>query len=407
MNYTFSSFTDGLKSSAVRDILKLTQGNAVISLAGGLPAEEHFPIEAVKEAFERVFQHGGKSSLQYGLTEGYTPLREAICQRMAKKGASVKPENMLITTGSQQAIYLLTRIYMSAGDVVLVENPTYLAALQIFQASGVRVVGVEADQDGMLLDDLEAKLKRHRPKMVYVTPTFANPTGKVWSLERRKGLLALCKPNNVLILEDDPYGEIQFDEKAEYPSIFSLDDHPEGSAVMYTSTFSKTVVPALRTGWIIGDSRVIAQMAKAKQAVDLHSSTLDQQALHQLLTHFDLDAHIRTIRNEYPDGADEIAAPRPAFLGSALERAAGRNVFLGRAAGEHRCQPTAQESGGERRRLRSRHGLLRREPAPQHAAPELHAYGQRQHEARLGPFGRSFGRIQAERLRRIGEDRHL
>ncbi|TNJ57158.1 PLP-dependent aminotransferase family protein [Paenibacillus hemerocallicola] len=299
MNYTFSSFTDGLKSSAVRDILKLTQGNAVISLAGGLPAEEHFPIEAVKEAFERVFQHGGKSSLQYGLTEGYTPLREAICHRMAKKGASVKPENMLITTGSQQAIYLLTRIYMSAGDVVLVENPTYLAALQIFQASGVRVVGVEADQDGMLLDDLEAKLNLHRPKMVYVTPTFANPTGKVWSLERRKGLLALCKPNNVLILEDDPYGEIQFDEKAEYPSIFSLDDHPEGSAVMYTSTFSKTVVPALRTGWIIGDSRVIAQMAKAKQAVDLHSSTLDQQALHQLLTHFDLDAHIRTIRNEY------------------------------------------------------------------------------------------------------------
>jgi 2-aminoadipate transaminase len=299
MNYTFSSFTDGLKSSAVRDILKLTQGNAVISLAGGLPAEEHFPIEAVKESFERVFQHGGKSSLQYGLTEGYTPLREAICHRMAEKGASVKPENMLITTGSQQAIYLLTRIYMSVGDVVLVENPTYLAALQIFQASGVRVVGVEADQDGMLPDDLEAKLKLHRPKMVYVTPTFANPTGKVWSLERRKGLLALCKPNNVLILEDDPYGEIQFDEKAEYPSIFSLDDHPEGSAVMYTSTFSKTVVPALRTGWIIGDSGVIAQMAKAKQAVDLHSSTLDQQALYQLLTHFDLDAHIRTIRNEY------------------------------------------------------------------------------------------------------------
>ncbi|MDF2719898.1 MAG: PLP-dependent aminotransferase family protein, partial [Paenibacillus sp.] len=297
--YTFSSFTDGLKSSAVRDILKLTQGNAVISLAGGLPAEEHFPIEAVKESFERVFQHGGKSSLQYGLTEGYTPLREAICHRMAEKGASVKPENMLITTGSQQAIYLLTRIYMSVGDVVLVENPTYLAALQIFQASGVRVVGVEADQDGMLPDDLEAKLKLHRPKMVYVTPTFANPTGKVWSLERRKGLLALCKPNNVLILEDDPYGEIQFDEKAEYPSIFSLDDHPEGSAVMYTSTFSKTVVPALRTGWIIGDSGVIAQMAKAKQAVDLHSSTLDQQALYQLLTHFDLDAHIRTIRNEY------------------------------------------------------------------------------------------------------------
>lgn len=299
MDYTFSSFADGLKSSAVRDILKLTQGNAVISLAGGLPAEEHFPIEAVKESFERVFQHGGKSSLQYGLTEGYTPLREAICTRMAKKGVTVKPENMLITTGSQQAIYLLTRVYLSAGDVILVENPTYLAALQIFKASGIQVIGVDADRDGMLLDDLEAKLKQYRPKMVYVTPTFANPTGKVWSVERRKGLLAICKPNNVLILEDDPYGEIQFDGDAKYPSIISLDDHPEGSAVLYTSTFSKTVVPALRTGWIIGDSRVIAQMAKAKQAVDLHSSTLDQQALYQLLTHFDLDAHIQTIRDEY------------------------------------------------------------------------------------------------------------
>lgn len=299
MNYTFSSFVGGLKSSAVRDILKLTQGNAVISLAGGLPAEDYFPIDAVKEAFERVFQEGGKSSLQYGLTEGYTPLREAICKRMERKGMAVQPEHMLITTGSQQAIYLLTRVYMSEGDVVLVENPTYLAALQIFNASGIRVIGVEADRDGMRMDDLEAKLKQYRPKMAYVTPTFANPTGKVWSAERRKGLLERCRQHNVLILEDDPYGEIQFDAKAVYPSIFSLDEHHEDRAVLYTSTFSKTVVPALRTGWIVGDSRVIAQMAKAKQAVDLHSSTLDQQALYQLLTHFDLDAHIQTIRDEY------------------------------------------------------------------------------------------------------------
>ncbi|MEF3302832.1 aminotransferase-like domain-containing protein [Paenibacillus sp. GYB003] len=299
MNYTFSSFAHGLKSSAVRDILKLTQGNSIISLAGGLPAENYFPIDAVREAFERVFAEGGKSSLQYGLTEGYSPLREAICKRMAAQGVSVKPENMLMTTGSQQAIYLLTRVYLSAGDVILVENPTYLAALQIFKASGIQVVGVEADQDGMLMDDLEAKLNRYRPKMVYVTPTFANPTGKVWSTERRKGLLAQCRSNNVLILEDDPYGEIKFDANATYPSIFSLDEHPEDSAVLYTSTFSKTVVPALRTGWIVGDSRVIAQMAKAKQAVDLHSSTLDQQALYQLLAHFDLDAHIQTIRDEY------------------------------------------------------------------------------------------------------------
>lgn len=298
MNYSFSKYTEGLRSSAVREILKLTQGNSIISFAGGLPAEDFFPLEAVKQSFERVFQNG-KGALQYGLTEGFTPLREAICNRMAAKNIHVKPDNMLITTGSQQAIDLLARIYLSSGDVVLVENPTYLAALQIFQAIGVKVIGVDADADGMKLDDLEAKLKQHKPKMLYVTPTFANPTGKVWSVERRRGLLALCKPLNVLILEDDPYGEIKFDAAADYPAIFSLDSHPDDCSVVYTSTFSKTVVPALRTGWVIGDSRVIQQMTRAKQAADLHSSTLDQQALHQLLTHYDLDAHIGTIREEY------------------------------------------------------------------------------------------------------------
>ncbi|WP_127586486.1 aminotransferase-like domain-containing protein [Paenibacillus koleovorans] len=299
MEYSFSDYTKGLRSSAVRDILKLTQGKSIISLAGGLPAEDYFPLEAVREAFDRVFREGGKGAMQYGLTEGYTPLREAICRRMATKNMEVKPEHMLLTTGSQQAIDLLVRVYLSPGDVVLVENPTYLAALQIFQASGVQVIGVEADSNGMKLDDLEAKLERCRPKLVYVTPTFANPTGKVWSLDRRAGLLRLCKPRNVLILEDDPYGEIKFDSAADYPTIFSLDKHPEDCGVVYTSTFSKTVVPALRSGWVIGDSRVIGQMTRAKQAADLHSSAIDQQALYQLLTHFDLDAHIGTIREEY------------------------------------------------------------------------------------------------------------
>ncbi|MFK7691166.1 PLP-dependent aminotransferase family protein [Paenibacillus sp. HJGM_3] len=298
MHYVFSKYTEGLRSSAVRDILKLTQGRSIISFAGGLPAEDFFPLEAVQEAFERVFRQG-KGALQYGLTEGYTPLREAICRRMAAKAIEVRPDHMLITTGSQQAIDLLTRVFLSPGDTVLVENPTYLAALQIFQASGVQVVGVEADGDGMLPDDLLAKLERHAAKLVYVTPTFANPTGKVWSRERRLALLEACKPRNVLILEDDPYGDIRFDPEGDYPPIFSLDRHPDDCGVVYTSTFSKTVVPALRTGWVIGDSRVIQMMTRAKQAADLHSSTLDQQALHQLLTHFDLDAHIRIIRAEY------------------------------------------------------------------------------------------------------------
>jgi 2-aminoadipate transaminase len=298
MEYAYSRTVDALTSSAVREILKLTQGSQVISLAGGLPAEDFFPIDEMREAFNRAFDQGAKA-LQYGLTDGYIPLREWIVDRMKKKNIHVGIDNMILTTGSQQAVDLLSRIYLDEGDVVLVENPTYLAALQLFQFRGIRAVPVDGDENGMDLDDLFKKIQQYRPKMVYVVPTFANPTGKVWSLERRLGLLRLCREHNVLILEDDPYGELQFDGTDPYPTIFSLDQHPNGSAVIYTSTFSKTVAPALRTGWAIGDREVIQTMVRAKQAVDLHSSSIDQLALYQLLSHFDLDRHIAKIREEY------------------------------------------------------------------------------------------------------------
>jgi 2-aminoadipate transaminase len=300
MNYQFSKSMDGFSSSAVREILKLTQGNSVISFAGGLPAEEYFPLAAVSEAFQRVIQKGN-SALQYGITEGYTPLREAICHRMAKKGMHVTPNEMLLTTGSQQAIDLLTRVYIDPGDTILVEKPTYLSAIQVFKAKEAQLYSVESDQDGMDLEDLAMKIQKYKPKMVYVIPTFSNPTGKAWSLEKRKGLLEICRKANVLILEDDPYGEIQFNAAEKYPSIFSLDEHPKGSCVVYTSTFSKTVAPAVRTGWAIGDPAVIRNMTRAKQAADLHSSSLDQQTLYQLLEHFDLDAHIILIRRQYQE----------------------------------------------------------------------------------------------------------
>jgi len=299
MNYRYSKRLNRFSSSAVREILKLTQGNAVISFAGGLPAEEHFPVQAIGEAFDRVLAQGNRA-LQYGLTEGYLPLREAICRRMARKGMNVTPNDMLLTTGSQQAIDLLTRIYIDEGDVILVERPTYLSAIQVFQSYGAKVVQVDTDADGMLPDDLAAKIREHKPKMMYVIPTFHNPTGQAWSLERRQAALRLCRESGTLILEDDPYGELKFgDDSVVYPTLFSLDQHPDGSCVVYTSTFSKTVAPALRTGWVIGDADLIRNMARAKQANDLHSSSLDQQTLYQLMEHFDLDAHIRRIRREY------------------------------------------------------------------------------------------------------------
>jgi len=170
----------------------------------------------------------------------------------------------------------------------------------VFRSYGAVPVSVAGDKDGIDLADLEAKLQAYHPKMLYVIPTFSNPTGRVWSEERRRGALELCRRADTLILEDDPYGELKFgDASRTYPSIFSLDSHPQGSCVVYTSTFSKTVAPGLRTGWALGDPELIRQMARAKQAADLQSSSLDQQTLHQLLEHFDLDEHIEKVRKEY------------------------------------------------------------------------------------------------------------
>jgi 2-aminoadipate transaminase len=298
MEYRFSTNVANLKSSAVRDILKLTQGQDMISFAGGLPAEELFPVQAVREAADRVFQ-AGTGALQYGLTEGYLPLREQLCSRMAVKGMEATPDEMILTTGSQQAIDLLIGVLTEPGDVVLVEKPTYLASLQVFALHGLKVVAADSDEDGILPEAAEALIKQYGPKLLYAVPTFGNPTGRVWSEERRQAMLAVCKRYGMLIIEDDPYGDIKFKADELYPTMFSLSGKAQNNPVVYTSTFSKTVAPALRTGWAIGDSRVIRMMAKAKQAADLHSSTMDQQILSQLLHEFDLDAHIAVISKEY------------------------------------------------------------------------------------------------------------
>ncbi|WP_027414723.1 PLP-dependent aminotransferase family protein [Aneurinibacillus terranovensis] len=295
MKYAFSDRTKRFQSSAVRDILKVVNQGNVISFAGGMPYDELFPLMAVEEAYKCVFE-SGKKTLQYGLTEGFLPLREKIAERMARKNIKVNEKNIMLTTGSQQVIDLFSRILLNPGDIVLTENPTYLAALQVFQSYEANIVAVDSDEAGMLPDDLETKIKTYLPKFVYVVPTFSNPAGKVWSLERRRHLLSLAQKYHVIILEDDPYGEIQFNESETYTPIASMDD---GKHVLYTSTFSKTVVPALRTGWVAGPEQIVRMMAQAKQAADLHSSSIDQQALYYLIRDFDLDGHISVLRSEY------------------------------------------------------------------------------------------------------------
>lgn len=300
MKYAFAKRVRHLQSSVVRDILKIVNQGNVISFAGGLPDDGLFPTEAIKDAFTSAFEKGNKA-FQYGETEGYRPLREVILERMAYKGIQgYDADNVLLTTGSQQAIDLLARVMISPGDVLLTEEPTYLAALQVFQSYEAQIIPVKCDENGMIMDDLKEKIKQYHPKMLYVVPTFSNPSGRVWSLERRKELIRIVKKQNVLVFEDDPYGDIQFTNES-YTPIAALDN---GSHVLYTSTFSKTAVPALRTGWIVGPYQIIRMMAQAKQANDLHSNSLAHQALYELCKNFDLDAHIKKISSVYGERKD-------------------------------------------------------------------------------------------------------
>lgn len=318
MKYGFASRVAHLKSSAVRDILKVINQGNVISFAGGLPDDDLFPIDAIKTAFEKTFQEG-KHTLQYAETEGIFPFRELLVDRLAQHQIQARVDDILVTTGSQQAIDLFTRIICNPGDVILTENPTYLAALQVFQSYEVEVKPVLSDEHGMIPEDLNKKIKQYNPKCVYIVPTFSNPTGKVWSLERRKQLLDVCKKRNVLIFEDDPYGELKFNDAETYTPIAALDE--ERTHVLYTSTFSKTVVPALRIGWITGPHQIIRMMAQAKQAADLHTNSLAQHALYHLFQEFNVDEHIQNLRKVYysrmlimRDLLDSITLPGFSYL---------------------------------------------------------------------------------------------
>ncbi|HZG75533.1 MAG TPA: PLP-dependent aminotransferase family protein [Paenibacillus sp.] len=322
MERRFSKTIERAQSSAVRDILKLTQSSKVLSFAGGLPAEDSFPVEAIREAYERVFARG-KGALQYGVTEGVPALREWLTSFLAEKGIATSVDRLLLTTGSQQAIDLAFRVMIDPGDVVLVERPTYLAALQALSLADGRAVEVDSDDEGMLPDDLAAKLQAHRPKIVYVTPTFSNPAGKTWSPARRQTLAELARKHGALVIEDDPYGDIRFDETKRVDSIYSIDAayadaSGESGNALYLGSFSKTVAPALRTGFAAGPVDVLRMMAKAKQASDLHSSAVDQLALFELATGWDVAAHIGLIRRMYRERMEGFVEALTGTIGDRL-----------------------------------------------------------------------------------------
>ena len=284
-----------MPASAVREILKVAERPDVLSFAGGLPAPELFPIEAIAKAHAAVLAKDGRAALQYSTTEGYGPLREWVCARLGKRGIRVTPEQVLITSGSQQGLDLVGRVLLDPGDVVAVENPSYLAALQAFAGCEASFAALGSDDDGMRVDELE-KAARERPlRMIYSIPEFNNPKGTTLSLERRLRLVKVAREHSIPILEDDPYGELRFRGEAA-PPLAALDAR---ALVVYLGTFSKTLAPGLRVGWIAGPRELIRSLTIAKQAADLHSGSLTQRAVSSLLESFDYDGHIATLRAVY------------------------------------------------------------------------------------------------------------
>lgn len=291
-----------MQPSTIREILKVTQRPDIISFAGGLPALELFPVTAILSATERVLRECGAQALQYGPTEGFVPLRETLAAEMQRRGATCSAEDILVTTGSQQGLDLVGKILLDAGDCVLTENPTYLAAIQAFHAYEVRFAAVETDECGIVPEALAESIERERPKFLYTIPNFQNPTGVTLTAERRQALYAIAARYRLPVVEDDPHGKLRYSGTAIAP-IKALDT--EG-LVVYLSTVSKTIAPGLRIGWVDANPEILAKFTMAKQAADLHASSLDQHIVHRYLADFDSEAHVERVRQAYGERYSEM-----------------------------------------------------------------------------------------------------
>src|ERR1700745_3452720 len=277
----YAQRTLGVKSSAIRELLKVTQKPEIISFGGGLPAPDVFPVKRFEEACHKVLTEQGAQALQYGATEGYQPLREMIARNISRYRIVASAENFLITSGSQQALDLIGKLLINRGDRILVEAPTYLGALQAFSVYGAQYVPVPVDEDGLQTEQLDSSL-RAGPKFMYVLPNFQNPAGVTLSEGRRHQLILLADKYGIPIIEDDPYGQLRYEGEHLTPLVvldrenLRRDEGYSIGNVIYLSTFSKTLAPGLRLGWIVAPPEVISRLVQLKQGADLHSSTFVQ-----------------------------------------------------------------------------------------------------------------------------------
>ena len=301
MTLNYASRMDNMKASEIRELLKLTQQPEIISFAGGLPAPELFPIEELKNISKQVLEENGSAALQYGTTEGHKPLREKIVERMAKVHVNTTSEDILVTNGSQQGLDFSARIFINPGDVIICESPTYLGAINAFKAYEPKFIEVDTDDKGMIMEDLEEALKNNENvKFIYVIPDFQNPSGKTWSIERRKKLVELANKYNTAIVEDNPYGELRFEGEI-YPAIKHYDT--EGR-VIFLGTFSKILCPGLRLGWVVADEEILNKYNMVKQGADLQTNTMSQMEVAKLLEEYDIQEHIEKIKVVYKKRRD-------------------------------------------------------------------------------------------------------
>ncbi len=320
MPLPFADRLNNVETSAIRELFKLLGKPGIISFAGGFPDSAMFDVDGIKEAANKALTEEAGGALQYGATEGYNPLREQLAAFMGTKGVDVAPDGLIVTTGSQQALDLLGKTMIDPGDKVIVEGPTFLATIQCFRLYGAELISAPIDANGVDTDELEKLMAEHKPKFVYLIPTFGNPSGAMLSLERRKKVLELAVKYQTLIVEDDPYGDLYFNA-APPPSILSLSKDVPGSRelIAHCGSMSKVLSPGLRVGWMIGPAELLAKATMCKQFSDAHTSTFAQATAAQYLKAGRMPATLAKVRKAYGERALAMGAALKRELGDAVE----------------------------------------------------------------------------------------
>jgi DNA-binding transcriptional MocR family regulator len=326
MSLVFADRLKNVETSAIRELFKLLGTPGIISFAGGFPDPAMFDVEGIKQASNKALNEEAAGALQYGATEGYNPLREQICEFMNGKAEgqpdaalSLEPAQLIVTTGSQQALDLLGKTMISPGDKVIVEGPTFLATIQCFRLYGAELISAPVDENGVDTEALEQLIAEHKPKFVYLIPTFGNPSGALMSLARRKKVLALALKYRTLIVEDDPYGDLYFGAVPP-PSLLALSASVPGSRdfLVHCGSLSKVLSPGLRIGWMIAPPQLLANATMCKQFSDAHTSTFAQATAAQYLKAGRMPATLQNVRKVY--------AERAAVMGAAISRELGDAV---------------------------------------------------------------------------------